>query len=101
MKPVTFGAKREKPIQASAGPGTYDLDRAEKVTKCRTKSALIGKTSRPNNFRKDNEGSGLGPGTYRGAETNKQFGSDTKKMTIGAKREKRIEPTAGPGEYNW
>ena len=70
------------------------------MTKARSNSALIGgATKRPNNFVKQSQDSGLGPGAYKGATA--EFGSNTKKMTIGAKRDKKQEVTAGPGAYNW
>ena len=40
----------------------------------------------------------MGPGAYK---TVKNFGEDTKAMTIQKKRPKQIQKTAGPGQYNW
>ena len=33
VKPFTIGRKRDKGIPDSAGPGTYDVTRAERLTK--------------------------------------------------------------------
>ena len=67
---MTIGAKRTKPIQKTAGPGEYNGDKADAVTKARAKSALIGQAKRPNNFADKSKDPGLGPGAYKGATSN-------------------------------
>ena len=40
----TFTAKRDTPIEPSAGPGEYDVDRSNSATRFRSPSAVIDKS---------------------------------------------------------
>ena len=66
-----------KPIQyqnEDLGPGQYDLDNPQRLTKSRTRSALMGGIERPDINKRTTQASGdLGPGAYEGG---KKFGKD-------------------------
>lgn len=94
---MTIGLKRDMKIETSAGPGTYDTIRAENLTRSRSPMTKLNTASkRPDSFALAEQIGTAGPGQYR---TIKQFGKDTKKMTIAQKREQKIAKTAGPGDY--
>ena len=53
MKGFKIGEKRDKPIPDSAGPGTYDPTRAEKLTKQKMPNIDMGQSpARPQSFAK-------------------------------------------------
>ena len=80
----------------SMGPGTYDPDRADGVTKPRAANINMGSSpSRGSMIRKDY--ANIGPGQY---DDGKSFGKETKTFTIGEKRYERVVETMGPGQYS-
>ena len=87
--------KRPAPQSGPTGPGAYNSETGEKLTKARTKSALIVKQKRPDNFTKNREYEPA-PGEYN---VDKPFGSGLNKVVIEGKRAKKIEPNPGPGAY--
>ena len=98
MKTFTIGEKREKPIPKTAGPGEYNHERAENLTKTRTHNIDMGKSpSRPSTLAVAGHEHAAAPGQY---DDGIRFNSGIKPFTIGEKREKPIPKTAGPGEYN-
>lgn len=98
-KGFTIGEKRETKIDGGVGPGTYDVDRAQNVTKTRTTTTIDMSSSpgRPNTFARAAD-SNLSPGQYD--DRSYKFGNNAKGFTIGEKRETRIESTVGPGSYD-
>ena len=87
----------EKPIARTAGPGDYEPEAAEGLTKTKNRGALIGSSpTRPDNFTRTQDYN-ADPGAY---DDGKRFGDDTKSFRIGEKRDKPIPRTAGPGDYS-
>ena len=82
-----MGVKREKPIAKTAGPGEYDVDKAQDTIRAKSPNIRINKQGRPDNFTRPQADKDLGPGAYR---TQRNFGEDLKPVTMGAKREKPI-----------
>ena len=60
-----------------------------------TKMSLA--ASRPKSFANPAHEGTAGPGAY---DDGKRFDSDVKTFTIGEKKQRRIEPSAGPGQYD-
>ena len=78
------------------GPGAYDLDRADNITRVRATNINMGSSpSRGAYIQKGNENTA--PGQYDDGRT---FGYDTKTFTIGEKRETKTVETIGPGNYS-
>jgi len=61
-------AKTPKRKQTEIGPGQYDIDSSAKVTKSRTRSALMSKTNRPDINKRTLATGDLGPGQYDGGK---------------------------------
>lgn len=53
---MTIGQKRNLPPQSTTGkdtgPGAYDPDKAQALTRPKSKSAMMNKSKRPDNFAK-------------------------------------------------
>jgi len=97
-KGFIIGEKRETRIEMTAGPGTYNADRADSLTKTKSPNINLGSSpSRPHSFGRGGDVD-VAPGQYE--DRSYKFGNDTKGFTIGEKRETRIERTVGPGEYD-
>ena len=78
------------------GPGTYDPDRADGVTKPKMPNINMGSSpSRGSFIRKDD--ANVGPGQY---DDGNEFGRNVKTFTIGEKRYERVVETMGPGQYS-
>ena len=81
----------------TAGPGQYDADRADAITKPKMANINMGSSpSRPQGFHKGGDVD-VAPGQY---DDGKRWNSNVKSFRIGEKREERIEMTAGPGQYD-
>jgi len=93
VKTFTIGEKKERPIERTAGPGEYDAN--DSPTRFRVPEVKIAPPSANQN--KQPEPSSIGPGAY---DDGKNFGTDVKSFTIGEKKERPIERTAGPGQYD-
>jgi hypothetical protein len=89
---MTIPVKREHKISITVGPGEYSPEEADPhVFEHHRVTAF-------SNGRKEVvHDPANGPGTH---EEHRNFGSDTKKMTIPIKREHKIPKTVGPGEYS-
>ena len=92
-KDMTIGQKRDHKIEVKPGPGYYRHEQAD---------TQVYEHHRANEFfhngRKEVKlDAENGPGTH---EEHRNFGYDTKELTIGQKREHQIPKTPGPGEYN-
>ena len=95
-KQFTIREKRPERVVETMGPGTYDPDRADGVTKPKTANINMGTSpSRGSMIRKDD--ANIGPGQY---DDGKSFGKETKTFTIGEKRYERVVETMGPGQYS-
>lgn len=94
----TIGRKRNGKYSDTPGPGTYEPERAETVTKASPKKSVFEKSpSRPKNFAPRGHDVTSGPGQYT---DNKKFGDDTKVFSFGARREPRRDDSPGPGTYS-
>ena len=94
---MTIGEKRETRAERTAGPGEYDHEKADAVTKSKTPNINMGSSpSRPKSLAQGGDVD-VAPGQY---DDGKRWNSNVKSMTIGEKRETRITKTAGPGEYD-
>ena len=96
-KTFTIGEKRFEKTVETIGPGAYDVDRADNITRVRATNINMGSSpSRGAYIPKGNDNTA--PGQYDDGRT---FGDDTKTFTIGEKRiEKVRETTMGPGAYS-
>ena len=96
VKSFKIGEKRETRIEQTAGPGTYEPERADSLTKQKMPNIDLGSSpARPQSFAKAND-TEAAPGKY---DDGIRFNSGVKGFKIGEKRETRIELTAGPGTY--
>ena len=81
----------------TAGPGQYDADRADTITKPKMANINMGTSpSRPKNLTKSGEFD-VAPGQY---DDGVRFNSNVKSFKIGEKRQEKVEMTAGPGQYD-
>ena len=79
------------------GPGAYDPDRADSLTKTRTVNIDMGNSpSRPHSFAQGRDVN-VAPGQY---DDGKRFNSDVKSFRIGEKRPERPNTNMGPGAYD-
>ena len=79
------------------GPGAYDPDRADGVTKPKMPNINLGSSpSRPQSFAKGGDVD-VAPGQY---DDGREFGKDVKSFTIAEKRDQRIPESMGPGAYD-
>ena len=79
------------------GPGEYDTEKADAITRVKTTNVTIDKSARKANLTTDKD-STIGPGQY---EEIKKFGEDTTSFRIGEKRTEIIrESSVGPGAYD-
>lgn len=77
------------------GPGTYDTDRAEALTKTKNISPVMSKEPRRNNFMGDDK---MGPGTYDSGDA---FGEGAQAFTFPPSPQKKpTQPSPGPGSYS-
>ena len=94
MKSFKIGTKSEKKIEITAGPGQYDADRADTITKTKIVNINMGSSpSRPASFAKGGDVN-VAPGQY---DDGVRWNDNVKSFKIGEKRQERIEMTAGPG----
>jgi hypothetical protein len=90
---MTIGLKKEHRIPRTVGPGEYNYEKAQSLTHS---------ASRKNEFFHNGRKSieidpHNGPGTYI---EHRNFGSNSKNMTIALKRENKIVKTPGPCDYS-
>ena len=79
------------------GPGAYDPDKADRMTKPKIKNIDLGKSaSRPKSFAKPEDVS-VAPGQYN---HERPFGADVKSHKIREKRPEKQREGMGPGAYN-
>ena len=86
-------------IEESPGPGEYEVEKAEVLTRPTTTTTKISNSpSRPKSFAIQSQINNLGPGSYIDGNI---FGKEVKPVYIRA-RPKEIfqDPTRGPGNYN-
>jgi len=97
-KSFRIGEKRETRIQETMGPGSYNPERAEAMTKTKiTTVNMASSPSRPGTFAKGADYD-VAPGQYD--DRSHEFGNNVKSFTIGEKRETRVTESMGPGSYN-
>ena len=82
-KSFKIGEKREERIVSTMGPGTYDAERADAVTKPKMPNINMGSSPPRGSFIKKDD-TNLGPGQYD--DRNYEIGTKTKSFTIGEKR---------------
>ena len=88
---MTIGAKREKKIEPSAGPGAYDPDRAADAIRTSSPTAKFSKSKgRPESMADPAHKGTAGPGEYYSAQP---FDAKAKPITINKEpRDKRPDP---------
>ena len=97
VKSFKIGEKREEKIVSTMGPGAYDFEKADTVTKTKIVNINMGSSpSRPTSFAKGGDVN-VAPGQY---DDGIRFNSNVKSFKIGTKSEAKIETTAGPGQYD-
>ena len=101
VKGFKIGEKRDGKIEDGVGPGTYDPELADNLTKTHNPAFDIGGNSPSRsdmNFSRKNDQANIGPGVY--GDSNVNFGNDVNGFTIGEKRpDLQRGNAAGPGEY--
>ena len=84
VKAFKIGEKRLEKPKESMGPGAYEPDKADKVTKPRMANIDLGKSpARPASTAKGGGDVNVAPGQY---DDGKRFNSDVKSFKIGEKR---------------
>ena len=80
VKSMTIGQKRETRAERTAGPGEYDHEKADAVTKSKMPNITMGSSpSRPKSFAKGGDFD-VSPGQY---DDGYRFGKEVKSFTIG------------------
>ena len=80
------------------GPGLYDIEAGDALTRVRTTNITMGTSPSRAQMTQKTATTEIGPGQYA---YEKQFGEETKTFRIGERRtEKAVETTAGPGDYD-
>jgi len=93
-----MGKKKNQRVAAGPGPGYYNPDQADKVTKDRSRGATFNSPGRKDLAAKSSRDLDQGPGTYDARDPSKGAG---KSFTIGAKRPTKFEKSnVGPGTYS-
>ena len=93
VKGFKIGELRPQKLNDNVGPGHYNPERAESVTKPVNPSYKISNSpSRPESFAIAGQ-----VGTAGSSVTYPKFGNDTKTFTIGEKRLEKISNGIGPG----
>lgn len=96
-KGFTIGTKKEKTIEVSPGPGDYNKDRSESLTKHRSRDVSFGKESRGKEDAQAQDRAA--PGQYV-SERFYQWGKELPIFSMGQKREEIVDMTTpGPGSY--
>ena len=87
MPGFTIAEKRDKPISETMGPGAYDPEKADTMTRPKSPTVNLGSSpSRPETLAKDPEGRHLAPGTYD--DNSYKFGKNVKpSFKIGERRD--------------
>jgi hypothetical protein len=98
-KGFKIGERRQSRLVESQGPGKYNTDVAEALTKYRSPTIRLNSgVKRPASYAKKDKGYTAEAGAY---ENREKFGLNAKTFTISKEpREKPIRPTTGPGEYD-
>ena len=93
-KSFRIGEKRESRKTRTLGPGEYDYEKADAVTKCKIVNVKMGSSpSRPVSFARGGD-IDVAPGQY---DDGKRFNSDVKSFRIGEKRIEKTVEGLGPG----
>ena len=79
------------------GPGHYDAERADTLTKSKTATVNMGSSPARGSFIKRDDAN-VGPGQYD--DRNYEFGNKAKGFIIGEKRAERVVESMGPGSYS-
>ena len=96
-KTMTIGVKRETRVERSPGPGQYDADRSDSLTKSRAPQAI--------DFDKTTGRLDMSPGRNESSpetdvERFYQYPKEKPIFSIGQKRPEKAREGPGPGEYN-
>ena len=98
MKGFTIGEKREERIESKPGPGQYNHELADTLTKSKSPNINLGSSpSRPGTFAVSGHEHAASPGQY---DDGIRFNTGVKGFKIGEKREVPIASSAGPGTCN-
>ena len=93
---MTISKKKDHTIKDTPGPGHYNEEKAESLTRVSSPRHTFAKSSVRHSF--VNPGSPAGPGDY---EENKAYNSNIKPITIKIKRKPKQQPEIdlGPSTY--
>ena len=95
-KSFRIGERREEKVVETVGPGLYDIERGDAITRVKAANITMGASpSRGAYIPKGNDNTA--PGQYDDGRT---FGHDTKTWTIGEKRVEKVREGMGPGAYS-
>jgi len=93
-KSFKIGEKREERITKTLGPGEYDHEKADAMTKTKLVNVNMGSSpSRPVSFARGGDVN-VAPGQY---DDGQRWNSNSKSFRIGEKRETRVVDGVGPG----
>ena len=97
VKAMKIREKRPEKVREGMGPGAYEPDRAEKLTKSKMPNVTMGKSpSRPQSFAKGGDVN-VAPGQY---DDGVRWNSNVKGGRIGEKRAEKTRDGMGPGAYS-
>ena len=96
-KSFRIGEKRPEKTREGMGPGAYDPEKADGMTKSRSPNINLGSSpSRPGSFAQGGDVN-VAPGQY---DHGGKFGDGAKSFRIGEKRPERPNDGIGPGAYD-
>ena len=97
VKPMRIREKRPEKMREGMGPGAYDPDRADAMTKSKIPNINMGTSpSRPQSFAQGGDVN-VAPGQY---DDGVRFNTNVKNMRIGEKRPEKPREGMGPGAYD-
>jgi hypothetical protein len=97
VKSFKIGEKREERMTRTLGPGAYDHEKSDAVTKSKMPNVTMGGSpSRPASFAKGGDVN-VAPGQY---DDGQRWNSNVKSFKIGEKRAERAVEGMGPGAYS-
>jgi len=94
VKSFRIGEKRTEILTESMGPGAYDHERADAVTKTKMPNINMGSSPARATTRNDVD---VAPGQY---DDGIRFNSNVKSFRIGEKRAEKMTESMGPGAYS-
>lgn len=94
-KTFTIGAKRKERVERSPGPGDYDHERSDSVTKTRAPAVDFAK-----NPERDSPNKSVDTPDFYELERFYNYPKEIPNFSMGQKREDKQDERPGPGEYD-